>query len=645
MKALLAVLALGGLAGATSAAPDSIPELAIESPTEPDPLRIEQEGISVRLEIRHVAAKAGPELREGDDVRFRFFIEDTATGLPLPGLYPAAWMDLIDGQRARDPRLCAERVEEFASGSILTRAELDLNVYYVLALNNDATISVVDPLFGYGGTKLLALIRLSSPGEDWATSADGKRLFVSLPGSDRLAVIDTANWRVVSELPIGARPTTVALQPDGAYLWVALDGEPSSGVGSGVAVLDTRSLEVVADIATGAGPHAIAFRPDSRFAWLTHAGDDSVSLIDVHALRRIRRLETGEAPASVAYSPRAGAAYVTHAGDGHIVALDGASSEVVARIRSLPGLGQIRFVPDSRYGLAVNPRADTLEIFDTASNRIVQTGEMQRGPDQIAFTDDLAYVRHGGSEIVLMVPLDEIGEPGSVVPVIDFPGGEAPFGRAARPSRAPAIVRAPGAVAVLVANPADQMIYYYKEGMAAPMGAFKNYGREPRAVLAIDRSLREKSRPGVYETAAKLRSPGRYEIAFLLDTPRIVHCFAAEVRSDPAREARRLAARPLRVESLIERREVVPGSTVRARFRLLDPATGQPSAGLEDVRILAYSTANWQQRKWAEETAPGVYESTFKLPDPGTYYLSVEALSGRLPFHRSRRTSVRVTPP
>ena len=35
-------------------------------------------------------------------------------------------------------------------------ADLVLNVYYVLTLNGNGTIGVVDPLFGYGGTKLLA---------------------------------------------------------------------------------------------------------------------------------------------------------------------------------------------------------------------------------------------------------------------------------------------------------------------------------------------------------------------------------------------------------------------------------------------------------------------------------------------------------
>ena len=44
-----------------------------------------------------------------------------------------------------------------------------------------------------------------------------------------------------------------------------------------------------------------------------------------------------------------------------------------------------------------------------------------------------------------------------------------------------------------MANPADQAIYYYMEGMLAPMGSFNNYRREPKAVLIVDRSLRERA--------------------------------------------------------------------------------------------------------------------------------------------------------
>ena len=58
---------------------------------------------------------------------------------------------------------CARSGAAGARPELLSRPELDLNTYYVLALNADATITVVDPLFGFGGTKLLALVALPEP--------------------------------------------------------------------------------------------------------------------------------------------------------------------------------------------------------------------------------------------------------------------------------------------------------------------------------------------------------------------------------------------------------------------------------------------------------------------------------------------------
>ncbi len=604
-----------------------------------DPLTVVHQGISVRLELEHLDPGDGPELMEGDDVAIRFTIADTTTGLPLSGLYPAGWMHLAEGQPAGDARLCKLKVEEFVGGSLLSRAELDLNVYYVLALNDDRSITVVDPLFGYGGTQLLALVPLDSPGEDWVLAPNGQAVFVSLPDSDRLVVIDTGSWRVTRQLEMESRPTDVALQPDKSYLWVALEGE---GADSGVAVVDTRSLEVVARIATGAGAHEIAFSADNRLAFVTNRGSGSVSVIDIRRLEKVRDLATGSEPASIAYSALAGAAYVTHAGDGAIVAIDGGKGEIVARMAARPGLGQIRFAPGDRFGFAVNPATDTVHIVDVALNRVVQTGGVEAGPDQVAFSDELAYIRHRGSEHVLMIPLVEIGEEGGVVPVVDFPGGQSAFGGTVRPSRAPGIVQAPGEVAVLVANPADKVIYYYKEGMAAPMGGFHNYGRKPRAVMAVDRSLGERVRPGVYETSAKLRRPGRYEVAFFLDTPRIVHCFPLEVAADPELQEQRLAARPVEVEPLDDNRRAGPGEPVRIRFRLTDPVSGEPWGGLGDVVLLAHSTDNWHHRQPAQERETGIYEATFEFPRPGTYRVVLETTAGRLPFHLSPSAKVRV---
>src|SRR5688572_2898369 len=131
---------LTGLPPAFSAAPTPAPT----------PHRLVQEGIAVELSLARADGQPGP-VREGEEARVTLAITattgDTASGTPLSNLYPAAWMDsLAAGTKAGAE--CKKKVESFVGGSLLSRPALDLNAYYVLALNQDATISVVNPIFG-----------------------------------------------------------------------------------------------------------------------------------------------------------------------------------------------------------------------------------------------------------------------------------------------------------------------------------------------------------------------------------------------------------------------------------------------------------------------------------------------------------------
>ena len=596
--------------------------------------RLVDQGLAIELSVQPLDGGSGPVV-EGQTARVRLAITDTLSGTPMSRLYPGAWMDRPDsavpGEAATGG--CKQKVESIISGSILSRPELDLNVYYVLALNADATISVVDPLFGYGNSKLLAMVFLKSPGEDWALTADGNRLFVSLPDSGRVAAVDTVSWKVEAEIETGARPRRLGLQPDGQYLWVAWDGAGGQAP-SGVTAIETASLRRAADLVTGRGSHDLAFSGDSRHLFVTNEADATVSVIDTSQLAKVRDVPLGDQPVSIAWSSQARRAYVAGAREGTISAVDAASPTPLARIAAGPGLGSIRFAPGGRLAFVVQPSKNAIHIIDAVTDRLVQTADVEAEPDQVTFSDELAYVRHRGSEIVLMIPLKTVGEPGRRVPLVDFPGGQHPPGRTPRPTPADGIVQAPGHPAVLVANPEDQVIYFYKEGMAAPMGHFRNYGKVPRAVLVVDRSLRE-TRPGVYETVAQMGPPGRYDLAMFLDSPRVVHCFPVDVAENPALVAARKP--PLAVEVLIDQqRPPRLSEDVALRLRITDPLTGAPRRGLEDVRVLTFlSPGVWQQRQWAEEVGEGLYEIHFQPPEAGLYFVFVEVDSQGLPFQKS----------
>ena len=643
--------------------------------------RHSEAGIAVELEIlaagppaagrpaaTPAAAPTDHELREGEPVVFRFRIADTANGMPFGGAYPAAWVGRLGGVPGpaappaasaaspgggasgavppADPS-CRQSVESFVAGGLFARAELDLNVYYALTLNDDATLSVIDPLFGFGGTNLLAMVSLESPGDDWALSPDRSSLYVSQPDAGKVAVVDTASFRVVAQLATGGRPGRLAMTADGSRLWVGLDPSPAgaaaagAGAVSGVAVLDTGRREVLARLPIGAGRHDIALAEDGRYAFVTAGEARAVTVVDGVRLQTIGSVALGASPAGVAYSPLAHAAYASSEADGKIVAVaiagDGRPVKV-AEIAAASGIGSVRFAPGGRLGFVVNPPHDRVHIFDTATNRLVQTVAAGKQPDQVAFSSTLAYIRHRGTDTVLMVPLGQVGTSGAPVPVADFTGGQHPPGLMSRPTPALSIVQAPGDAAVLVANPADHMVYYYKEGMAAPMGSFPAIDREPRAVLVLDRSLHERA-PGSYETVARLPLPGRYQVAFFLDAPRIVECFPIEVVPDPALAAEHRRKRPLAVEPLGVVRTVEVAKPVHFRFRLRDPEDDAVVDGLRDVEVLYFlSPGIWSARLPGRPEGAGIYEADLVPPQAGIYFVAVACPSRHLSFDRSPQT-------
>lgn len=617
---------------AAAAAPQTTP--APKPATPSGTQKIVTQGLEVEFTIEPVTpAGASPAgLLEDQDALVRVRVTDTATRSPLAGVRPSVWMAQRQGERAT-PEQCKEKIKSFLQGSLRARPDVDLNNYYLLALNSEPNISVIDPLLGFGGTKLVTLIMLKSPGEDWVITADQERLFVSMPASNQVAVVDTNTWKVVANVETGARPVRLALQPDEKYLWVGTD----EGAESGVTVIDAATFKPVARIPTGPGHHELAMSGDSRAAFVTNRDAGTLSVIDVLKLSKTADVKTGRGADAVAVSPLSKFVYVADRVGGQVVVVDPAKAAVRAHIAAAPGIGAIRFAPGGRYGFVPNPAAGVVHIFDASTNRSLHNLQVAkgkdiagRGPDQVAFTKEFAYVRSAGSLDVTMVRLSTVGKE---LDVVTFPAGQsAPADTQTAVAAADSITPAPEGNSMLVANAADQQIYYYTEGMAAPMGDFQNYKREPRAVLVADRSLRE-VKTGTYETVTRLPKGGAYDVAFLLDAPRVTHCFEASAAENPS--VKHEQATTLAVEYLDKERRLHANEVYKLRLRLSDAATGQPVDGLKDVHVLTFlSSGIWQKRAFAQGTGQGVYELNINVPQTGLYMVFVESRSAGVAFHQ-----------
>ena len=575
----------------------------------PPPQAVSDQGVSIEFKVTPLGRKVKNDsgLIAGEDATASFRITGTNGSVPLSSLRPAVWIDQRPGKDPSDLNQCRDKIQAFLQSSLSKRPTLDLNSYYILTLNEEPNISVIDPLSGFGGSKLYNLIALPGPGEDWVLNTDRNRLYVSVPSTNQITVIDTETWKTLGNIDAGTKPSRVALQHDGNYLFVATD--------SGVTVIDTAILKVAAQIPTGAGRHEIAFSDDDRYAFVTNKQDGTLTIIDTRKLARVKDLKIGPQPISIAMSSLSKALYVGNEEDGSIAVVDPARLEILTRLKTSPGLQVLRVQPDGRYGFALNTALNSVFVFDLPSNKLMHRIAVGPGSDQITFTKQFAYVRASGSEFVTMIKLADLEKEAALS---RFPAGQKAPKEAAVSSSADAIVPAPEEGAVIVANPADKMIYFYSEGMAAPMGSFQNYRRIPKALLVLDNGLRETKR-GLYSTTIRLDTPGYYDAVFLLDSPRAIHCFSFAVDANPALPKPISAG--LKVQQLSTDSPVV-GQSYTLRFKLIDGNTGEGKANLNDLNVLVFLAPGiWQQRMAATPSGNGVYEMSFVPPQPGVYYV------------------------
>jgi YVTN family beta-propeller protein len=620
-----ALLLLGSLAWPVLSATTAIQPSPLGAAKE-QPLgasgRLVRDGVAIDFEARPVA---GSELLEDGLADIRFRISDANSGEPISGLTPGVWLDLAQVIAGREgQKECKDKIALYLKGMVGIRPMLDLNGYYLLLLNQDASITVIDPVVSLAGkTSTYGVVVLKRPPMDWARSADGRRLFVSMPLAGQVAVVDTGNFKVIQDIDAGPEPVRVALQPDGRYLWIG-----NNSTDGGVTVIDTQSLKPVLTAATGAGHHEITFSDDSRWAFVSNRDAGTVSVFDVASLRMVKDLRTGSQPLSLAYSSLAGALYVADGRDGSITVIDGKSLATRKSVAAARGLGPLRLTPDGRFALVLNTVDNTVTVLDVGSNEIIHTLAVSEEPYQLGFTRAYAYVRGLASERVTQINLSSLGR-GKEPIVQGFAAGTAASKLAGNLPIADSMSAAKTDAAVFVVNPVDNTTYFYMEGMNAPMAGYSNRGHSARAATVIDRSMREVER-GVFTTRVRLPTAGKFDVAFILDQPRVLHCFNAEVQPNPALE-RKYAA--VKAAFQLGSTPVSANAAVPVRVRLTRGRESQAQTDLTDVALRYFLAPSSPVREiQAREVGDGVYEAIVDLPEAGAYYLHVGAPSLRLRF-------------
>lgn len=602
--------------------------------------KYEEQGIKLEFTVENFLGVGGrggevsSDIRAGERALIKFKISDAESEEALTGLRPAAWMDLLSAG-ALDANsadtVCKDRVEGYLSGMLTARPTLDLNSFFILALNGDPSISIIDPTVDVAGmTQLFALIQLTGPGQDWALSDDHQRLFVTVPSMNQVAVVEMDGFSLAIHLDGGNNPQRIAFQPNQGYVWV---GNDSSDEASGVTAIDPATLETVAFIPTGEGHHELAFSPDSQTLFVTNSEAGTLSVIDTTKLEEVAELDAGRSPGAVTYVNANQTVYVADSSTGDILVLDGTTLEPVTTIETGPGLAELAFAPGGRWAFAANPERGTITIIDASSHQVTHEAQVGGAPDQITFSDSAAYIRSRDAALVNTIQLADLA-PDSQLEVASVPVGQQAPGVFPSLPLANAVHPIGSQAAMVIANPADDQVYFYPEGATSTSGSFQGHGLFPRAVTIIDRSLREDA-PGVYTGRLRVPQEGEYLVALMLGDPLLVHCF--EFTAKPNADLEQAAANLPEVAYLNEELRPVVGQPFTLQLKLVDPASGAGVEGVQDVFVLASQAAgNWNSRAVAAELGDGVYEVQLTMPQAGLYTVFIAAPSlglnaGQLP--------------
>lgn len=173
-----------------------------------------------------------------------------------------------------------------------------------------------------------ARVGLRAQPHDLDVTADGDRAWVTLNGTDQLALVDLTTPQVAAYVPTGKRPHDIRIAPDGTIWITDWDGP--------VHVLGPDG-EVETSIPLGVEAHHLAFTPGGEEAWVVDHATRKAYVVDTAARRVVAELQLTGSPHHVAITPDGVLAAIADHTNGALVVFDVARRERVATIPVGPG--------------------------------------------------------------------------------------------------------------------------------------------------------------------------------------------------------------------------------------------------------------------------------------------------------------------
>lgn len=224
------------------------------------------------------------------------------------------------------------------------------------------TVSVVD----VATNAIVTSIPVGTFPTSIALNSSGTRAYVTNNGGT-VSVVDTTNNSVITTIKVGSSPMNVKINPSGTRIYISNSNDDT------VSVVDTSNNTTVATVAVGNKPFGVTVNPLNSFVYVTNSTSNSVSVIDTRTNSVVHTISVGKTPYNVASNQSGTRIYVANFDDNTVSVIDTSSNSIVNTIKV--GNNPLDLVVNSLGTLVyvINWAEHTVSVIDANSYNILNT--------------------------------------------------------------------------------------------------------------------------------------------------------------------------------------------------------------------------------------------------------------------------------
>src|SRR5437016_10315151 len=203
-------------------------------------------------------------------------------------------------------------------------------------------------------------------------------VYVSNERSGDVTIIDGATDAVVATFKVGKRPRGIHATPDGKRVFVTLTGSPRMAPGvdterapsdkaaDGLGVIDPNARKLIDRWHVGSDPEQFAISKDGKFAFIANEDDASAAIVDLSSGQSRGKVKVSEEPEGMGVNQVDGEVDGKCEEKGEVFAIAPDEQRVLAKIDTGGRPRSVAFLPGGSRAYVACESGGYVAVIDTA---------------------------------------------------------------------------------------------------------------------------------------------------------------------------------------------------------------------------------------------------------------------------------------